>query len=243
MQFENLLENLFNLITSTDGGAFLLQALLITIVVQFIKTTFINKLKIDLQKKFDPTFLLPFIFGCIAAVIDTVIIKRTPFLGFASVYEIAVQGISIGATSAAIYKAFAALDKNNIKTLCRDGVFSILYNEILIVSDIKQKLLDKDISLTEFLVKLKEAVSGIKAIYSKDIDLPDDSDNKNTEESYIEENAETAAKTRTEQQKIQCLKTVISGLISSDNLEQVATTLNKALANTTPITTVNRVIF
>ena len=133
MDFKDTLQDLFGLLSNAESGVFLLFASLTTILVQVIKNNFINKLAIDLKHKFDPTVLLPFLFGMVFAVINFFAIKKVDFCGMDSVVQIVVDGLSIGATSVMIYRVFATFDKNNVKTLCKDKVFYILYNQLLIL--------------------------------------------------------------------------------------------------------------
>ena len=102
MDFKDTLQDLFGLLSNAESGVFLLFASLTTILVQVIKNSFINKLAIDLKHKFDPTVLLPFLFGMVFAVINFFAIKKVDFCGMDSVVQIVVDGLSIGATSVMI---------------------------------------------------------------------------------------------------------------------------------------------
>ena len=215
MQFENTLADLLKLFTNAESGVFLLFSAIITVLVQVIKNTCLNKLQIDLKNKFDPMVLLPFGFGLVFALVNFFVIKKESFDGINSLGQILIDVLSLGATSMMIYRVFSSFDKTNVKTLCKDGVFSILYNELLIVTDVRKQLINNEISFVEFLEKLQEAEWGIKAIY-------DNSLNKEKE---------TSDETTTSidgQEKLQCLKVVLSGLVTQDDLDKVAETLHKA---------------
>ncbi|MBR5250567.1 MAG: hypothetical protein IKV38_00905 [Clostridia bacterium] len=217
MDFKDTLQDLFGLLSNAESGVFLLFASLTTILVQVIKNNFINKLAIDLKHKFDPTVLLPFLFGMVFAVINFFAIKKVDFCGMDSVVQIVVDGLSIGATSVMIYRVFATFDKNNVKTLCKDKVFYILYNQLLIVTEVRKQLLNNEISFLEFLEKLREAQSGIKALYFYQNDENEDISDEE--------------KRKAELAKIECLKALLSGLISEDKLDEVANSLHKAYEN------------
>ena len=51
MQFENTLADLLKLFTNAESGVFLLFSAIITVLVQVIKNTCLNKLQIDLKNK------------------------------------------------------------------------------------------------------------------------------------------------------------------------------------------------
>ena len=126
--------------------------------------------------------------------------------------QIVVDGVSIGATSVMIYRIFSVWDGTNVKTLCKDGVFSILYNELLIVTKVRKQLLNNEISYLEFLERLKEAESGIKALYGADSqENPSDDEEK--------------------QAKIACIKALLAGLVDAEEAERIAKTLHEAYEN------------
>lgn len=212
MQLQNLLQNLLAVFKNTDNnGVFLLESVAVCLIVQIFKLYVVDKLKIDFTGKFDPVCLLPLVFGVAFAVLNAVAAKVV-WLGWSTVYDVLIDGLCIGATSTLMYKTFAAFDKTNLKTLCKDGVFDILYNEILIVTDVKQKLLDKEFTLAEFVAKLKHAASGIKAVYDKDIDGDQDGQNEKQHDEY----------------KRECLKTLLAGFVGDDNLDGVVQVLHRA---------------
>ena len=223
MQFENTLADLLKLFTDAESGVFLLSGALITVLVQVVKNTCINKLKIDLTGKFDPTVLLPFIFGVVFAVVNFFLYKNT-FVWPNSVVEIFVEGLSLGATSVMIYRVFSTFDNKNVKTLCKDGVFNTLYNQLLIVTDLRQQLLTNNVSLVEFLEKLSEATAGIKAIYGNKNNLTCEKDV--ADESNGEQESDKQDEVR--ENKLECLKTVLSSLLDEKILDGVAETLHKA---------------
>lgn len=207
---ESTLKDLLKLFTDAESGVFLLVAGVITILVQIIKNTCINKLQIDLKNKFDPTVLFPFGFGLVFAVLDFFVIKKSDFCGVDSVVDILVDGLSVGATSVMIYRIFASFDGTNLKTLCKDGVFSILYNQLLIVTNVRQQLLNNEISYLDFLERLKEAESGIKALYGSEDDGEEQSDGFD------------------EQAKVMYLKALLSPLVEQEDSDKVAKTLHDA---------------
>ena len=52
-----------------------------------------------------------------------------------------------------------------MKNLSKDGVFAILFNEIVLVTDIKRQLLDNEVPLSEILKKVKKVADEVKKIY------------------------------------------------------------------------------
>lgn len=76
-----------------------------------------------------------------------------------------MDGITIGAAAVVIYKFVSSLDKNSLKNLSKDGVFAILFNEIVLVTDLKRQLLDNEVPLSEILKKVKKVADEVKKIY------------------------------------------------------------------------------
>lgn len=227
MDFKDTLQDLFGLLSNAESGVFLLFASLTTILVQVIKNNLINKLSIDLNHKFDPTVLLPFLFGVVFAILNFFVIKKVDFCGMESLISIFVDGLSIGATSVMIYRIFAVFDKNNVKTLCKDKVFYILYNELLIVTEVRKQLLNNEISFLDFLEKLREAQSGIKALYF--YQNAEQQEEKNDQDSN--QHIDDEEKQKADLAKIECLKALLSGIVSEDKLDEVANSLHKAYEN------------
>ncbi len=165
MQLENAPADLFELFANADNGVFLLFGALVALVVQIVKNNFVNKLKIDFCNKFDFVPLLPFILGLALAALNFFCFCGRSFTGFGSLVEIVVDGITIGAAAVVIYKFVSSLDKNSLKNLSKDGVFAILFNEIVLVTDIKRQLLDNEVPLSEILKKVKKVADEVKKIY------------------------------------------------------------------------------
>lgn len=165
MQLENAPADLFELFANADNGVFLLFGALVALVVQIVKNNFVNKLKIDFCNKFDFVPLLPFILGLALATLNFFCFCGRSFTGFGSVIEIVVDGVTIGAAAVVIYKFVASLNKNSLKNLSKDGVFAILFNEIVLVTDLKQQLLDNKVPLSEILKKVKNIADEVKKIY------------------------------------------------------------------------------
>lgn len=55
-----------------------------------------------------------------------------------------VDAVSVGATSVTVYKLFAASDKESLKNLMKDNVFSLVYSQIFLFSDARERLIDKE---------------------------------------------------------------------------------------------------
>ena len=85
------------------------------------------------------------------------------------------------------------------------------------MTEVRKQLLNNEISFLEFLEKLREAQSGIKALYFYQNDENEDISDEE--------------KRKAELAKIECLKALLSGLISEDKLDEVANSLHKAYEN------------
>ena len=169
MDFNAIVESLMALVRHS-GGAVVVYACLVCLLTEIIKRLFIPKLKIDLNGKFDPTILVPFVLGCCASVFHAMVVMKTGLSG--AFDNIVVNGLTIGATAMVIYRMLASLFGDSVKKLCKDDLFNLFYTEIFVYSDAKTKLLEGKITMKDFISEIKLVSEKAGEIYLSD--LPDD---------------------------------------------------------------------
>lgn len=151
MQLENAPADLFELFANADNGVFLLFGALVALAVQIVKNNFVNKLKIDFCNKFDFVPLLPFVLGLAFAALNFFCFCGRSFIGFGSLVEIVVDGITIGAAAVVIYKFVSSLDKNSLKNLSKDGVFAIFLTKLFSLPILNDSFLTTKCRCRKFL--------------------------------------------------------------------------------------------
>ena len=199
MDFNAMVESLMALVRHSNI-AVVVYACVVCLLTEIVKRTFIPKLKIDLQKKFDPTIIFPFAFGCAMALFDALVVRH---VGIGGVMDrLFVDGLTIGATSTVLYRLFASTFGNGLKKLQKDEVFSLFYHELFVYSDAKQKLLSGKLDYKSFVNEIKLISQKATEIYCGD--MPADC-------------------------KKQKLVVLMSGLVEDGIISQVATPLHNAL--------------
>ncbi|MBQ9715275.1 MAG: hypothetical protein IJV77_02555 [Clostridia bacterium] len=166
MDFNAMVESLMALVRHSSI-AVVVYACVVCLLTEFVKRTFIPKLKIDLQNKFDPTILFPFVFGCCMSVFDAMVVRQTGLQG--ALNTLVVDGLTIGATATVLYRMFAGTFGNGLKKLKKDQVFAMFYNELFVYSDAKQKLLDGQMDFKSFVAEIKLISQRAVEIYSTDL--------------------------------------------------------------------------
>ena len=199
MDFNAMVESLMALVRHSSI-AVVVYACVVCLLTEIVKRTFIPKLKIDLQKKFDPTIIFPFAFGCLTALFDSLVVRHVGINGV--VDSLLVDGLTIGATSTVLYRLFASTFGNGVKKLQKDEVFSLFYHELFVYSDAKQKLLSGELDYKSFVNEIKLISQKATEIYCGN--MPADC-------------------------KKQKLVVLMSGLVDDGIISQVATPLHNAL--------------
>lgn len=171
MELEKALELILTLF-SNASLALVLGAALCCALTALCKKFLINKTKIDLLHKFDPTPYLPFIFGILFAGVCALFsaeggvaaaVKENAAAFFSGILS---EGLTVGALSTVFYRVFAAVCSGNIKNLQKDDVFNLLYTQILSLSDAKKRLVGGELTLTQFAGEISKLAEAAKALYS-----------------------------------------------------------------------------
>ncbi|MBE5748928.1 MAG: hypothetical protein E7344_04820 [Clostridiales bacterium] len=202
MDFNAMIESLMALVRHSSA-AVVVYACVVCLLTEIVKRTFIPKLKIDLQKKFDPTIIFPFAFGCLMALFDAIVVRHVSINSV--VDSLFVDGLTIGATSTVLYRLFASTFGNGLKKLQKDEIFALFYHELFVYSDAKQKLLCGQLEYKTFVNEIKLISQKATEIYCED--MPADC-------------------------KKQKLVVLMTGLVDDGVISQVAIHLHNALQKT-----------
>ncbi len=204
MDFEIFIESLFNLLKEGDNAFFVLYAVATCLLTQVTKKLFVNKVKVDIQHKFDFAVVLPFIFGAAFAVLDVFGIKGIRYFDFKIAANLAVNSATIGALSTALFKLVSSMSGKSLNSLLKDDVFGMFYTQLLYYGNARKQLLDKTLTLQDFISEVKLVSANALKIYSEDI---------------------------SEEEKRQKLAQLLCGIIDAESVSMCVNVLNKALLN------------
>ncbi len=166
MELETLFGNFVVMLIKTRGFVYFVETLVVVVLVQLFKKL-VPKLKIDLCGKFDPCVAAPFVFGLLVVACKMLLVDKTGWNGLLS-DTLLVDALSVGATSVTVYKLFAASDKESLKNLMKDNAFSLVYSQIFLFSDARERLLDKSLKAVDFVGALKVLTEELAGVYGED---------------------------------------------------------------------------
>ncbi len=170
MDFETFVESLLGFIKNSGNLYFLLYALLTCLFTQLLKKLFVNKVKVDVEHKFDFAVVLPFVFGTIFAATDMFLVRHCAFSFPSSVVRIVVDGTTIGALSSVIFKFVSSMSGKSVKSLMKDDVFGVFYTQLLYFGQVRKRLTDGELSYGDFLEQVRVVASKAVGIYTKNTD-------------------------------------------------------------------------
>lgn len=170
MDYETVLESLLSMLKSGGDAYFVLYAIATCILTQIVKKLFVSKVKVDVLHKFDFAVVLPFIFGLAFACADAFWVNKAERLGFDVIYRIAVSAAAIGALAGVMFKLCSSLSGKSLKSMLKDDVFGIFYTQLMYFGNAKEQLVNKQLTLGEFVNQVKLVSSNAVAIYETDAD-------------------------------------------------------------------------
>ena len=173
MDFETFIQSLFNFIKNCDNAYFLAYAVATCLATQLCKKLFVNKVDVDIKHKFDFAVVLPFIFGTVCAVVDEIFVQKVTQFTWAIVADTAVSATTIGALATVIFKFVSSLSGKSMKSILKDDLFGAFYTQLLYFGSLRQKLLSKEMSLTDFVSSVKLVCQNAQEIYAQNI-TPDE---------------------------------------------------------------------
>ncbi len=166
MDFETFIQSLLTFLKNCDNAYFVAYAVVSCLLTQLIKKVFVNKVDADILHKFDVAVVLPFVFGGAFAIFDIIVIKQTSNFDFAYVVDWAVSTATIGALATVIFKFVSSLSGKSLKSILKDDLFGAFYTQLLYFGTVREKLLNKEISLTDFIASVKLLKDNATVIYS-----------------------------------------------------------------------------
>ena len=173
MDFETFIQSLFNFIKNCDNAYFLVYAIATSLATQLCKKLLVNKVDVDIKHKFDFAVVLPFVFGTVCAVVDEIFVQKVTQFTWAIVADTAVSATTIGALATVIFKFVSSLSGKSMKSILKDDLFGAFYTQLLYFGSLRQKLLSKEMSLTDFVSSVKLVCQNAQEIYAQNI-TPDE---------------------------------------------------------------------
>lgn len=204
MDFETFLESLFRFIQNGGNAYFVVYALITCLLTQVVKKLFVSKVKVDVLHKFDFAVVLPFIFGAIFAVVDVFCVKRVTVFDCRLVVDLAVNTATIGALATTVFKLISSLSGGKLSRLLSDDVFAIFYSQLMYFGNAREQLLNKSITLKQFVTEVKLVATNAVDIYKQDC---------------------------SEEAKLKNLAKLLAGIIDEKSVNTCVNSLHKAMLN------------
>ncbi|MEG1528196.1 MAG: hypothetical protein RR248_00210 [Clostridia bacterium] len=178
----------------------LIGALCCCFLTAIAKKMLINKVKVDVLHTFDPSTLFPYIFGIVICIVVSLCTNKTKFDILISLQ----RGLITGALSTALYHLYQSVNKKGLKSLLKDDLFNLFYNQLLAFTSAPEQLLSKQISLPDLIGQAQTLANSAKSIYTEF----------------------TNKEIRTEK-----LTKLLGGIIDDEDVTNLLPLLDKALAN------------
>ncbi|MDD3831346.1 MAG: hypothetical protein PHW00_01675 [Clostridia bacterium] len=163
------------------------------LLTAIIKKLFVNKTVIDLSHRLDPCVFIPFVVAVILSIVYGELYNKGGAL-----IEYVQRGMYSGALSTAMYKFWSSIDGKSLKQLLKDDLFKVFYDCLLDLTDIKEKLLNNQLTLDTLVGQVQTLVVNCKGIFANNQDR---------------------------EERIQALRMLMNGIFDEDDIEQVMPTL------------------
>lgn len=173
MDFVTFFEMVERYLVNSDNALLLLYAVATCLLTQLFKKLFVNKVNVDVLHKFDYSTLLPFLFGLAFAVVDVFCAQGNCPNVVATIGEVAVNAVAIGAFATVAFKFVSSLSGQSLSSLMKNDVFGAIYSQLLYFGNARQKLLDKTLSWEEFISQVKQISANAEAVYRSDDTVED----------------------------------------------------------------------
>ena len=206
MDFATFVSLIGQCVVTSDNAYFILYAVVTCLLTQLLKKLFVNKTKVDVLHKFDFAVILPFIVGFAFAVLDVFAVQRVREFSLSIALRIAVSSLAIGAMSSMMFKLIKSVSGQSLSSLMKNDVFGVFYTQLLYFGNVRQQLVDKTLTLHDFIEQVKLISAKAKSIYATD----DSADSKRCQ-----------------------LAKLLGGIIDEKSIATCVNTLNEALINYT----------
>lgn len=168
MDFVTFVTWLSEHLSASDSAYFVAYSVATCLLTQLVKKIFVNKASVDIFHKFDFAVVLPFIFGLGFAVLDCFLVKGAHAFSVAVVLRMAVDTVSIGAFATAIFKFISSLSGQSLASLMKNDVFAVFYTQLLYFGNVRQQILDKTLTMKDFIAEVKVIAANAQDIYASD---------------------------------------------------------------------------
>lgn len=172
MDFETFVESLFGFIKNSENYYFLFYALATCLLSQVAKKLFVNKVKVDVQHKFDWAVVFPFAFGLLFAAVDMFAVRKAAFC-VSAITQTAVDGATIGALATVIFKFLSGMTGKSLKSLMKDDIFGVFYTQLLYFGNARKRLADGTLTLADFIGQVRLVATNATEIYA-DAEMTDE---------------------------------------------------------------------
>ncbi len=168
MDYETFITSLFQLLKNSENLYFVSYAVITCLLTQVTKKLFVNKVKVDVLHKFDFAVVLPFIFGGLCAVVDMFAVKGVEKVTFTVVLQMLISTATIGALASVIFKLASSIGGKNLNSLLKDDAFGIFYTQLLYYGTIRESLVNKELSMADFLSQVKLLSQNAQSIFNRE---------------------------------------------------------------------------
>ena len=168
MDFATFVSLIRQYIVNSDNVYFLLYAVATCLLTQLLKKIFVNKTKVDVLHKFDSAVIFPFILGLAFAVLDFYVVQGARVFNLSVVLRLIVFAFAIGALASTMFKLFKSISGTSLSSLLKNDIFGVFYTQLLYFGNVRQQLVDKKITLKEFIEQVKLISANAKSIYETD---------------------------------------------------------------------------
>ena len=168
MDFVTFVSQLGQYIVTSDNAYFILYAVATCLISELLKKIFVNKTKVDVLHKFDFAVIFPFIVGLAFSVLDVYVICGARTFSLSIALKIIISGIAIGALSSTMFKLVKSISGQSLSSLMKNDIFGVFYTQLLYFGNIREQLVDKKLTLTEFIEQVKLISANAESIYATD---------------------------------------------------------------------------
>ncbi len=155
------------ILDDVDLAYFIAYAIATCLLTQLVKKLFLDKAKVNVLHKFDWAPLLPFIFGLAFAAVDVFAVQKKAF-AFSSAVQTVFAALAIGALASTGFRFVKSLSGQSLGDLMKNDVFGVFYTQLLYFGNIRKQIAAKELTLDDFIGKVKLLASDAEAIYKRD---------------------------------------------------------------------------
>ena len=168
MDFATFVSLMRQYIVNSDNAYFIVYAVVTCLLTQLLKKLFVNKTKVDVLHKFDFAVVIPFIVGFVFAVLDVYVVQGMRVFNLSIVLRIILSCLAIGALSSTMFKLVKSISGQSLSSLMKSDIFGVFYTQLLYFGNVRQQLINKTITLHDFIEQVKLISANAKSIYASE---------------------------------------------------------------------------